>query len=97
MIEQKEMKSLVVEAERAWQSLGKVTYGPMEAEKSSSVFRRSLYIAEDMKKGEVMNNKNLRIVRPGMGLPPKYYETLLGRKVNRDLKKGTAVSWEILL
>lgn len=96
-MEPREMKSLVVETERAWQSLGQVTYGPMEAEKSSSVFRRSLYIAKDMKKGEVMNNENLRIVRPGMGLSPKYYETLLGKKVNRDLKKGTAVSWDILL
>ena len=96
-IEPEEMKSLVIETERAWQSLGKITYGAIEAEKGSSVFRRSLYIAEDMKKGEIMNKKNLRIVRPGMGLSPKYYETLIGRKVNRNLKKGTAVSWDILL
>jgi len=96
-IEPEEMKSLVIETERAWQSLGKITYGATEAEKGSSVFRRSLYIAEDMKKGEIMNKKNLRIVRPGMGLSPKYYETLIGRKVNRNLKKGTAVSWDILL
>jgi len=96
-LEPTEMKSLVIETERAWQSLGKITYGPTEDEKSSTVFRRSLYIAKDMKEGEVMSNENLRVVRPGMGLSPKYYETLLGKKVNRDLKKGTAVSWDILL
>tara|TARA_S200000501_G_scaffold345179_1_gene357598 strand:+ start:352 stop:792 length:441 start_codon:yes stop_codon:yes gene_type:complete len=96
-LEPTEMKSLVIETERAWQSLGKITYGPTEAEKSSTVFRRSLYIAKDMKEGEVMSNENLRVVRPGMGLSPKYFETLLGKKVNRDLKKGTAVSWDILL
>jgi N-acetylneuraminate synthase len=95
-MEPEEMKQLVVETERAWQSLGKVTYGPTEAEKGSLVFRRSLYIAEDMKKGQVLNKQNLRIVRPGLGLPPKYYEILLGRKVNQDVKKGTAVDWEII-
>ena len=95
-MEPDEMKSLVVETERAWQSLGKVTYGELEAEKGSTVFRRSLYIAEDMKKGDVLTEKNLRIVRPGLGLPPKYYDILLGRKVNRGLKKGTAVSWDMI-
>jgi pseudaminic acid synthase len=95
-LEPHEMKSLVVETERAWQSLGKVTYGPTEAEKVSTVFRRSLYIAENMKKGDVLTEKNLRIVRPGLGLAPKYYEIILGRKVTRNVKKGTALSWEII-
>ena len=95
-MEPNEMKQLVIETKRAWQSLGKVTYGPTEAEKGSTVFRRSLYIAEDMKQGEVLNKKNLRIVRPGLGLPPKNYEILLGRKVNQDVKKGTPVCWEMV-
>jgi N-acetylneuraminate synthase len=95
-LEPEEMKLLVTETERAWQSLGKVKYGPTEAEKGSLSFRRSLYIAEDMNKGDVLTEKNLRIVRPGLGLPPKYYEVILGRKVNRNVKKGTAVGWEIL-
>jgi len=96
-MEPEEMKQLVVEAERAWQSLGKVTYGPTAAEKSSIVFRRSLYIAETMKKGDVLNKKNLRIVRPGLGLASKYYDVLLGRRVNQDVKKGTPVDWGIIL
>ena len=95
-MEPDEMKQLVIETERAWHSLGKVTYGVMEAEKNSLVFRRSLYIAEDMKKDDVLTKKNLHIFRPGLGLPPKYYDILIGRKVNRDVKKGTAVSWGLV-
>jgi N-acetylneuraminate synthase len=95
-LEPDEMKQLVIETERAWHSLGKVTYGPTEAEKDALVFRRSLYISEDMKKGDVLNEKNLRIVRPGLGLLPKYYDVLLGRKVNRDVKKGMTVDWAFI-
>jgi len=95
-LEPDEMKALVVETERAWQSLGNVTYGPTEAEKGSTVYRRSLYIAEDMKEGDVLTEKNLRIVRPGLGLAPKYYDILIGKKVNKDVNKGTAVDWELV-
>ena len=95
-MEAEEMKQLVIETKRAWQSLGHIKYGASEVEKGSLTFRRSLYIAEDMKKGEVLNEKNLRIVRPGLGLPPKYYDILLGRILKKDVKKGTAVVWEIV-
>ncbi|MFM9870013.1 pseudaminic acid synthase [Achromobacter xylosoxidans] len=95
-LEPEELKSLVVETRRAWEALGKVTYGPTEAERKSLVFRRSLYIAKDMRAGEVLTSENLRVVRPGMGLHPRYYEDLLGRKVRQDLKMGTAVSWDLI-
>ena len=95
-LEPEELKMLVVETERAWQSLGGVFYGPTDAEKASLQFRRSLYIAEDVQAGTELTAENLRIVRPGLGLPPKYYDVLLGRKVNQDLKKGTAMKWEML-
>jgi len=95
-LEPTELKALVIETERAWKSLGNVTYGPSDTEKDSVVFRRSLYIAEDMKKGDVLTEKNLRIVRPGFGLQPKYYDVIVGRKVNIDVKKGTAVTWSII-
>jgi len=95
-LEPEELKMLVVETERAWQSLGGIFYGPTEAEKASLQFRRSLYIAEDVQAGTELTPENLRIVRPGMGLPPKYYDVLLGRKVNQDLKKGTAMKWEMV-
>ena len=90
------MKTLVIETKRAWQSLGEVKYGPTEAEKGSLVFRRSLYIAQDIKEGEKLTEDNLRIVRPGMGLEPKYFEVLLGRRVTRNLKKGTALDWDMI-
>jgi len=92
-MEPKEMKQLVTETERAWQSLGIIKYGPTEAEKASMKFRRSIYFAKDIKDGDVLTPENLRCIRPGMGLPPKYYETLIGRKLNMDVKKGTAVRW----
>lgn len=95
-MEPEEMRALVVETERAWQSLGSVNYGATEKEKSSLMFRRSLYIAKDMKAGDAFTPENLRAIRPGFGLPPKYYETLLGRQVKQDVSKGTPVSWDIV-
>jgi pseudaminic acid synthase len=95
-MEPAEMAQLVVESERAWQALGKVSYGPTEAEKKSLVFRRSLYITQDLKAGDVLTSDNLRAIRPGHGLPPKYYEIVLGTSVARDVKKGTSLSWEII-
>lgn len=95
-LEPAELQSLVIETERAWQSLGAVTYGPSMAERKSLVFRRSIYIAEDLKSGDALTRDNLRCVRPGLGLPPKYYELLLGRKVNKDVKKGAPMSWDLL-
>ena len=95
-LEPHEMHSLVIETERAWQSLGKVTYGPSEADVDSIALRRSIYISEDVKAGEVLTTENLRCVRPGMGLLPKYFDVLLGRRVNRDITKGTPMQWELL-
>ncbi len=95
-LEPEEMRALVIETERAWQSLGQVSYGPIDAERKSLVFRRSIYISKDLKAGDMLTSENLRCVRPGLGLPPKYYEMLLGRRVNRDVKKGTPMGWELL-
>jgi len=95
-LEPDEMWSLVVETERAWQALGRISYGPTDAEKSSMKFRRSLYIAKDMKAGDVLTRENLRIVRPGYGLPPKYFDALLGKIVRKNIPKGTAVRWDLV-
>ena len=95
-MEPEEMAQLVVESERAWQALGHVQYGSSAAEKPSKIFRRSLYVAQDMKAGECLTAKTLRAVRPGSGLPPKYYELLLGKRVKQDVKAGTAVNWDIV-
>ena len=95
-MEPDELKMLVVEATQAWQSLGDVTYGCTDVEKDSVVFRRSLYISRGIKKGERLDESNLRIVRPGLGLAPKYYEIVLGRKVSCDLQKGMALTWDAI-
>ena len=95
-IEPKDMKTLVQESVGTWQALGKVSYGATESEKDGLKFRRSIYIVEDVESGEVMTEKNLRIIRPGRGLPPKYYEQLLGCKVNKKLKRGTALDWNMV-
>lgn len=96
-MEPHELKMLVEETERAWQSIGQITYGPIEAEIQSLKSRRSLYIGVDMKAGEVFTEENLRDVRPGLGLPTRYLEILLGKTIKVDAKKGTAVNWEMVL
>lgn len=95
-LEPEEFAALVVETERAWQSLGVVTYGPTVAEEKSLAYRRSIYIAKDVKAGDLLTPENLRCVRPGLGLPPKFYDLLLGRRVNTDARKGTPMSWGMI-
>lgn len=95
-MEPAEMAQLVVETERAWQSLGKITYGPTEAEKKSLQYRRSLYVVQDIKAGEVLTLENIRAIRPGLGMPPKYLDQVLNKRVNRDVKRGTPLHWNLL-
>jgi N-acetylneuraminate synthase len=96
-LEPDEMKSLVIESERAWQSLGTVSYGAGESEQKSLQFRQSVYVARDVKAGAVLTRADLRVVRPGHGLPPKHYESLIGRRVGKDLAAGTATSWDLFV
>ncbi len=95
-MEPAEMAQLVRECNTACEVLGEVSYEIQEQEKKSVVFRRSLYIVEDMKAGDIITEKNMRSIRPGLGLYPKYYEDLLGRKVRRNIAKGTALNWDLL-
>jgi N-acetylneuraminate synthase len=95
-MEPAEMAALVLETGRAWQALGGVSYGPIEAEKKSLVFRRSLYVCEDLETGDVLTPKNLRAIRPGLGLPPKYVDQLLGKRVVRPVKRGTPARWDLI-
>ena len=95
-MEPAEMVQLVVETERAWQALGQVSYGATEAEKKSVQFRRSLYIVKDLKAGDVLTKENVRAIRPGLGLPTKYLEQVLGKQVKQDVKRGTGLSWGLI-
>lgn len=94
-LEPDEFKVLREESERAWQAIGRVTYGGTAAETKSRIFRRTLYVARDIKAGEVLTHENMRIVRPGYGLAPKYYDALLGKRINRDVAVGTPISWDL--
>lgn len=96
-LEPEEFQALVIETERAWQGLGQVSYGATAKEKASLQFRRSLYVAEDIRAGESFTVQNLRAIRPGLGLPPKHLDMLLGKTVKRDVVKGTPVTWDLIL
>jgi pseudaminic acid synthase len=95
-MEPSEFKMLVEESERAFLSLGKVTYGIMDDENKSLTFKRSIYIVEDMKAGDEFTPQNIRIIRPGLGMAPKYFETMLGKRVNSNVKRGTALTFDLL-
>jgi N-acetylneuraminate synthase len=94
-IEPHELKSLVTETARAWQALGQVMYGPAKAEEKSRLRRRSLYIVKDMKAGDVLTMENVRAIRPGLGLPPKYLDVVLGKQINKDVKMGSPITWSL--
>ena len=95
-LEPEELQSLVIETERAWRSLGNIHYHMTSDEKKSMQFKRSLYIASDMQAGEAFTPQNLRAIRPGGGLPPKYYDVILGRKTKSPIKRGTPLSWDLI-
>jgi pseudaminic acid synthase len=95
-MEPEEMRALVLESERAWQSLGQIKYGPTESEKKSLSYRRSLYVVKDVKAGELFTKENVRVIRPGYGLLPKYLTTVIGKCAINDVKKGTPMGWELL-
>ncbi len=95
-MEPDEMRALVIETERAWQALGDVSYGPTDAEKASLQFRRSLYVAEDMRVGDAFTTKNLRVVRPGLGLAPKHYDEVLGRRITQRCVQGHPSRWDLV-
>ena len=95
-LEPEELAMLVRESEAAWRAIGNVHYGPSKAEEASLIFRRSLYVVEDMRAGDSFTDQNLRAIRPGAGLSPRYYEVLLGKRVSRDVKKGVPVTWDLL-
>lgn len=95
-LEPAELEQLVIETERAWEALGKITYGPTKAEAFGVTRRRSLYIVEDIKAGDVLSKENVRAIRPGLGMPTKYLEMVLGKSINQDVKRGTALKWELI-
>lgn len=96
-LEPAEFTNLVTEVERAWKSIGKIFYGPTVAEARAVTRRRSIYLSEDVKKGDILTKSNMKCIRPGLGLPPKYYSSLLGKSLKCDAKKGTPMRWDLII
>lgn len=95
-LEPEEMAQLVRECQTAAQAMGSICYELQEQEEKSLQFRRSLYIVEDMKKGDVITEQNMRSIRPGLGLSPKYYDILIGKKVSCNVRRGTCLKWDMV-
>jgi N-acetylneuraminate synthase len=95
-LEPDELKRLCEDAKDAWRALGQKSYRLKSAEQENLKFRRSIYVVEDIKAGDVLSEKNIRRIRPGYGLAPKYYDSLLGKKVNQDIKRGTPMTMELI-
>ena len=96
-LEPAELKSLVEECGRAYLAVGKVKYGIQKSEKNSLLYKRSIYVAIDINKGELFTREKLKVIRPGIGLAPKYFDLLIGKKAKKDLKKGMPLRFEDVL
>lgn len=95
-LEPEEVAQLVTETERAWQALGQIQYGVQRAEEKSRLYKRSIYVARDIQAGEVFTPENLRVVRPGDGLAPRFYAEVMGKTARTALRAGTPLTWEAL-
>lgn len=96
-LEPDELQNLVLETERAWRAVGQVTYGPTAVEKESLIFRRSIYISNDIKRGQLFTPENIKVVRPGDGLPPFMYDQFIGKTAKRDYKKGEPLKFDSMI
>ena len=96
-LEPEELKALVAETNNAFLSLGEISYGVQQAEEKSKFFKRSIYVSKDIAVGDVFTNDNLKIIRPGNGLAPKFIDVVIGKKAKVSIKAGTPLNWDILL
>ncbi|WP_038890930.1 pseudaminic acid synthase [Vibrio campbellii] len=95
-LEPLELQALCKDTKTAWQALGKVNYERTEAEKGNVKFRRSLYVVKDVAEGEIFTPENVRSIRPGFGLAPKFYDEVIGSVAKQDIPRGTALAKEHL-
>lgn len=95
-MEPHEFKQMVEECRVAWQSIGRVSFERSESEKKSIIFRRSIYFSKDLKAGEVITEDHIKAIRPSHGLPTKYFDLLIGKKVKVDVKLGTPTSFDLI-
>jgi len=96
-LEPEELKALVIETKNAYLSLGEISYGVQQAEEKSNFFKRSIYVSNDIAVGGIFTNENLKIIRPGNGLAPKFIDDIIGKKAKCFIKAGTPLNWDILM
>ncbi|MGZ5255997.1 MAG: SAF domain-containing protein, partial [Flavitalea sp.] len=95
-LDEKEFTELVKVVREASSSIGQVQYSLTDKQRKGRDFSRSLYVSENMSAGEIISEKNVRSVRPGFGLHPRHYSSIIGKKVNKDLEKGTAFKLDFI-
>jgi pseudaminic acid synthase len=95
-MEPMELKELVIESERAFHALGKIQLDVQESERNSLIFKRSIYISKDIEEGEIISKEHIRIIRPALGIEPKYMDDVIGKRIVRSVKKGTAFTWDLI-
>lgn len=95
-LEPAELAALCANSKTAWAAMGRVDYGRKSSEEGNAQFRRSLYFVKDLKAGDTITADAVRSVRPGFGLAPKYYDAIIGKEVNRDVKNCTRTEWQVI-
>ena len=95
-LEPEELRTLCEESKASWISLGKAGYDRKPAEMPNLVFRRSLYVTQDVEQGAIFTKENVRSIRPGYGLLPKHIDSVLGKRATCNIERGTALSWDLL-
>lgn len=94
-LEPADLQALCRDSKTAWSALGQVEYALKSSEQGNAQFRRSLYFVKDLRAGDVVDASCIRSVRPGYGLPPKYFDEIIGKTVNTDIAANTPVRWEV--
>ncbi|GLR64421.1 pseudaminic acid synthase [Marinospirillum insulare] len=95
-LEPQDLSALCRDSKTAWQALGKIDYSEKPSEKETLKFRRSIYFVKDLKAGDTITEDSIRSVRPGFGLVPKYFDTLVGKRLKADVDYGTPTSWDLV-
>jgi pseudaminic acid synthase len=96
-LDESEFKTFVAKVRFAEKAMGRTTYGPQnEVERQNMMFRRSLFVVRDVKKGEILTSENVRCIRPGHGLPPREYDGVLRMRASEDIEAGTPLSWKLM-
>ena len=95
-MEPAEMKLLVEESERAWMAMGHANFDLSPSEEKNLQFKRSIYVVKDMQAGEAFSGENIRAIRPGLGLPPKHFDSILGKKSKQVIKRGQYLTWDMV-